>query len=88
MSSKVSVEDVDGLLGRGFSGSRLDFVGQGLHPRLQLYLHLSLSLSLSLSTPPSLSSQLLKTPSFQIKELGLETEGQKLRFKRCAVAIF
>lgn len=49
VSSKVSVEDVNGLLGGGFTGGSLDFIGQGLDPRLQLYLHLSLLL-LSSST--------------------------------------
>ena len=63
VSSKVSVEDVNGLLGGGFPGGGLDFVGQGLHPRLQLYLHIPLSLSVLLP-------QLLNTPSFQIEELG------------------
>ena len=70
VSSKVSVEDVNGLLGGGFPGGGLDFVGQGLHPRLQLYLHIPLSLSLS--TSPS-------APQHTIISdwgIGLETQNQ------------
>lgn len=43
VGSKVGVENVGGLLGRGLAGRGLDLVGQYPHSRLQLHLHLSIS---------------------------------------------